>query len=324
MEEKYKSAYRRMFKVDELIREGRCPSAAQIAERLGVSKRTILRDLAYMEAELSAPLVYDGERNGYRYTNPRFALSDFAFTDDDLSVLLLAKRLLESLFAGTFYRTKVRETFQAILDHAGNMPQITGRTVRENIQVALPGSGDFGIAEKLLEAMDGRQCALCTKADGTETLLRPVRLIYAWESWHLLYVTEGYKDNRDFMLEPLSRFKKIIPQGKGAGERIPDVIPNVEEWASPDCGRSSYVEKDGKNGDTLHILFPGRSDGFHLTYRRNTDGTLSFIENFQSMMGGHVMDYILDGLDGKAHPEIPVQDIGDGGGADSTDAPFIM
>ncbi len=324
MEEKYKSAYRRMFKVDELIREGRCPSAAQIAEKLGVSKRTILRDLAYMETELSAPIVYDEEKNGYFYTNPRFALSDIVFTDDDLSVLLLSKRLLESLFSGTFYKTKVQETFQAILDHAGNSPQITGRTVRENIQVALSGSGDFSLAEKLLEAMDGRLCALGTKSDGTGILLRPIRLIYAWEAWHLLYITEGYHDNRDFKLEPLALFKKIIPQGKGAGEKIPDVIPNVEEWASPDCGRSSYVEKDKKNGDTLHILFPGRSDGFHLTYRRNADGTLSFIENFQSMMGGHVMEFLLDSLDGKAHPEIPAQDIGDDEKPDDENSPMLM
>ncbi len=309
MEGKYKAPYRRMFRIDELIRGERCPSAAQIAEKLGVSKRTILRDLNYMETELSAPIVYDEEQNGYRYTNPRFALSDLVFTDDDLSVLLLSERLLESLFAGTFYRTKVRDTFKAILDHANNMPRITRHIVRENIQVALSGSGDFSLAEKLLEAMDGRLCALCAKADGTEILLRPVRLIYAWEVWHLLSIPEGYRDNRDFMLNRLSDFTGIRVQGKGAGRAIPDVIPNVEEWESPDCGRGSYVEKGGKNGDLLHILFPGRSDCFHLIYRRNADGSISFVENFLSMMGGHVMEVILDGLDGKAHPEIPAQEI---------------
>ena len=309
MEEKYKASYFRMFKIDELIRSGMCLSALQIAERIGVSKRTVLRDLNYMETELSAPLVYDEKNNGYYYQNPRFALSDLVFTEDDLSVLLLSKRLLESLFAGTFYTSKIHETFQAILNHANNMPQIEKRIVRENIQVALSGSGDFNLADKLLEAMDSRLCAFCTKSDGSKILLRPIRLIYAWEAWYLLYITEDYHDNRDFILEKLSDFTKIIPQGKGSGQAIPDIISNIEEWESPDCGRSSYVEKDKENGDLLHILFPGRSDGFHLIYRKNADGSLSFVETFESMMGGHVMEVILDSLDGKEHPEIPAQSI---------------
>ena len=111
-EGKYRGAYRRMFKIDELIRSNRCISSAQLAKKLGVSKRTIQRDLRYMEVELSAPIVYDDEERGYFYANPRFSLSDFAFTDSDVALLVLSKQILVSLFAGTFYQSQISGAFR--------------------------------------------------------------------------------------------------------------------------------------------------------------------------------------------------------------------
>ena len=188
-EGKYRGAYRRMFKIDELIRSNRCISSAQLATKLGVSKRTIQRDLRYMEVELSAPIVYDDEERGYFYANPRFSLSDFAFTDSDVALLVLSKQILESLFAGTFYQSQISGAFRSVVEHAGQMPEMLNHIVRNDIEIALPNAGDFRLAEKILDAMRERLCVLAQKG-GSETLIRPIRIVYAWNDWFLLYITE--------------------------------------------------------------------------------------------------------------------------------------
>ena len=85
------------------------------------------------------------------------------------------------------------------------MPEILSHTVRSDIEIALPNAGNFQHAETILGAMKERLCVIAEK-DGTETLVRPIRLIYAWNDWYLLYITEGYKDNADFCIEKLDSY----------------------------------------------------------------------------------------------------------------------
>ena len=296
MQGKYKAAYRRMFKIDELIREGRYPSAGQIAKKVGASKRTIFRDLRFMDIEMGAPIIFDEEHGGYCYTNPKFALSDFAFTDSDVAMLTLSKRILESLFAGTFYKSKISEAFESIVDHAGNMPEILSHTVRSDIEIALPNAGNFQHAETILGAMKERLCVVAVK-DGTETLVRPIRLIYAWNDWYLLYITEGYKDNADFRIEKLDSFGAFKQTGKAASQKIPDITQNVDEWKSPVNAKYSSIEQTAEYGEVLSVVIQGRADTFRLLYKRNADGTLEFIRNKDTMLGGHVMETLLEMMD---------------------------
>lgn len=290
---KYRPAYRRMFRIDELLKSESYPSAAFLAKKIGVSKRTILRDLRYMEMELSAPLVYDREKNGYCYVWPDYTLSDFAFTDDDLQVLLLAERLLEEVFADSFYRTKVSGTFRAMLGRAGNMADMLRHTVREDIQIVLPDSGNFAQAETMLEAMRKRLCVTAKRGGGAELLLRPLRLVYVWGGWHLLYITEDYRDNRDFRLERLAGFSGIRLAKPLRSKEIRDVIENVGESRTPAHNRRPYTEADADGGEVLHLFFTGNSDEFHLMFRREADGSATFVETEDTMLGGHVLETVL-------------------------------
>ena len=293
-EGKYRGAYRRMFKIDELIRSNRCISSAQLAKKLGVSKRTIQRDLRYMEVELSAPIVYDDEERGYFYANPRFSLSDFAFTDSDVALLVLSKQILESLFAGTFYQSKISGAFRSVVEHAGQMPEMLNHVVRNDIEIALPNAGDFRLAEKILDAMRERLCVLAQKG-GSETLVRPIRIVYAWNDWFLLYITEDYKDNEDFRIERLESFDGFKVAPKAASARIKDIVANVDEWSSQTtAGRFSRIERTDEHGEVLRIIVAGKADTFNLLYKRNESGELEFIKTKETMLGGHVLETVLD------------------------------
>ncbi|MGL4311792.1 MAG: helix-turn-helix transcriptional regulator [Paracoccaceae bacterium] len=79
----------RMFDLIQLMRDGRLHTAAELAERLGVSVRTIWRDMAEMAA---TGLPVEGERGlGYILRSP-LALPPMMLTPDELEVLLEALR----------------------------------------------------------------------------------------------------------------------------------------------------------------------------------------------------------------------------------------
>jgi len=60
----------RLQQTHEAISAGRCPSIQELANDIGRSPRTTRRDLRALRDDFKAPLVYDRQRNGYRYDKP--------------------------------------------------------------------------------------------------------------------------------------------------------------------------------------------------------------------------------------------------------------
>jgi biotin operon repressor len=59
----------RLGRMDQLFRSGEALTLARLAEELGVTERTLYRDLAYMKNKLGRPIERH-PANGYRYTRP--------------------------------------------------------------------------------------------------------------------------------------------------------------------------------------------------------------------------------------------------------------
>ena len=174
------------------------------------------------------------------------------------------------------------------------MPEMLNHVVRNDIEIALPNAGDFRLAEKILDAMRERLCVLAQKG-GSETLVRPIRIVYAWNDWFLLYITEDYKDNADFRIERLESFDGFKVAPKAASARIKDIVANVDEWSSQTAaGRFSRIERTDEYGEVLRIIIAGKADTFNLLYKRNASGGLDFIRTEETMLGGHVMETVLD------------------------------
>jgi predicted DNA-binding transcriptional regulator YafY len=68
----------------------------------GFARATLARLIADLRDKLSAPLIHDKERGGYRYdtTDGRFALPGLWFTADELFALVTLKQLLDKLEPG--------------------------------------------------------------------------------------------------------------------------------------------------------------------------------------------------------------------------------
>lgn len=83
----------RMFQIVQILRDGQLHTASELAEELGVSTRTVWRDMAMMAA---TGLPVEGERGlGYILRSP-LMLPPTMLTVDELAALRRGLRLVEA------------------------------------------------------------------------------------------------------------------------------------------------------------------------------------------------------------------------------------
>lgn len=87
--------YRRLPEIDRLIRAKTYPNATSLGEQLGVSSRTIKRDIDELKLFMNAPIEYDFKRKGYYYSEEDYYLPAMHMTESDLISLVLTTRILE-------------------------------------------------------------------------------------------------------------------------------------------------------------------------------------------------------------------------------------
>jgi proteasome accessory factor B len=92
--------WRRLQAIHHAIKERRFPNASSLASELGVSSKTVQRDLDYLRDELDAPIEFDRLENGYVYSRPDFVLPFLPVDGKDLFSIGVAAQFLQ-LFGGT-------------------------------------------------------------------------------------------------------------------------------------------------------------------------------------------------------------------------------
>jgi len=95
----------RFYRIDRLIRTHQCVPVARFLADLEVSLATFKRDIEYMRSRFHAPIVWDLERNGYRFTAlapdaPRYELPGRWFNASEAHSLLTMLHLLQNLEPG--------------------------------------------------------------------------------------------------------------------------------------------------------------------------------------------------------------------------------
>lgn len=101
----------RIFAIHQSIQRRSYPNCRSLAEEIGVTQKTIQRDVTFMQRDLGLPLVYDEIRRGYRYSRPVGDLPFLCHDVEDVVALFLARRALEPL-RGTAFEASLRESFQ--------------------------------------------------------------------------------------------------------------------------------------------------------------------------------------------------------------------
>ncbi|HSP93109.1 MAG TPA: WYL domain-containing protein [Thermoanaerobaculia bacterium] len=92
--------WRRLQTIHHEIKEGRRPNTSSLAARLSVSSKTVQRDIDYLRDELGAPIEFEREENGYRYSRSDYVLPFLPVDGKDLFSIGVAAQVF-ALFGGT-------------------------------------------------------------------------------------------------------------------------------------------------------------------------------------------------------------------------------
>lgn len=94
----------RMLRIHEELRRGAFTNCTKLAGALEVSRKTIVRDIAFMRDRLDLPIEFDSAINAYRYTHPVSAFPTVQVSEGELLALLVARKALEQYRGTPFHR----------------------------------------------------------------------------------------------------------------------------------------------------------------------------------------------------------------------------
>ena len=235
----------RLFQIIQLLRKKKVVTALQLAGELGVSERTIYRDIRDL---MESGLPIEGEAGvGYRML-PGFDLPPLMFSEEEIEALVLGARIVESWADPELVRAAstalskiediVPERLQTILRNLSLFS--LNFKAEENIPKDLSALR-FAIREKRKILLD------YTRADGLSTTrtIRPLCLAFTAPLWLLsawcelrddfrnfradriigiTVLEESFEDETgrtldDFLALEKSKMEKINEKKKGQGKR---------------------------------------------------------------------------------------------------------
>jgi predicted DNA-binding transcriptional regulator YafY len=103
----------RMLKIHDELRRGALTNCTKLSSSLEVSRKTILRDIAFMRDRLDLPIEFDPLIQAYRYTHPVNAFPTVHVTEGELLALLVAQRALQQ-YRGTPFHRQLEIAFEKL------------------------------------------------------------------------------------------------------------------------------------------------------------------------------------------------------------------
>jgi predicted DNA-binding transcriptional regulator YafY len=215
----------RLFEIVQHLRGRRLTTAAQLAQWLEVSERTIYRDVADLVA---AGVPIDGEAGvGYRIA-AHFDLPPLMFTHNEIEALAIGARVVES-WGGPGLARGARAALAKI---ASALP----RDKRATLEAAPLFAPDFAADPQRAAPIDPLRAAMAERrwvqvdyrdsvGTGSQRRLRPLGLYFWGDRWSLAAWCELRQDFRNFRLDRIAALRVLDERYPDeAGKRLQDFV----------------------------------------------------------------------------------------------------
>ena len=103
----------RMLKIHDELRRAALVNCTKLMRSLEVSRKTVVRDIAFMRDRLELPIEFDSQIQAYRYTQPVNAFPTVNVTEGELLALLVAQRALQQ-YRGTPFHRQLEIAFEKL------------------------------------------------------------------------------------------------------------------------------------------------------------------------------------------------------------------
>ena len=203
----------RIYRIDQLLHDRKIVSFQELLHRLEVSPATLKRDLAYMRDRLHAPIIYDKERNGYRFDSESedYALPGLWFSPEEIYALLTMQHLLSNLDASGMLSKHIQplqSRLLAMLDDADSSLE----EIQKRVKVEKMGSRKFDLEhfEEIGLALVKRKKIKIdyqsrSKDENTSREISPQRMIYYRDNWYLDAWCHEKNALRSFSIDAIKR-----------------------------------------------------------------------------------------------------------------------
>ncbi len=196
----------RMMKIHDELRRAALVNCTRLAATLEVSRKTIVRDIAFMRDRLELPIEFDSRINAYRYTHPVNAFPTVHVTEGELMALLVAQRALQQ-YRGTPFHRQLELSFEKLT--AGLRDRISFSPADELSAVSFKNIGLGRTDLTVFNALSGavlrmREVGFDYRkpgdAGGTRRRVRPYHLANRENLWYLVGHDLGRDSLRTFAL----------------------------------------------------------------------------------------------------------------------------
>jgi predicted DNA-binding transcriptional regulator YafY len=131
----------RILTIHRLIQDRRHPNVPGLARLLGVSRRTVQRDLDVLREEMRAPLAFHPIEKGFEYTKDGFVLPDVEMSEGEILALLVASTALPAVT-----ETPAEPLLRSLLETAARSMETTRTISPEAIALGTRPLGGSGFA----------------------------------------------------------------------------------------------------------------------------------------------------------------------------------
>ena len=220
-EEKVKLS--RIARIDEEIRSGCFPNSEELAAKLEVSSRTILRDIDFLRYSYDAPIEYDTLKRGFYYTEPNFFIRSVMLSKEELETITLYDTYTKmSTIDDDEFSVKFRKIIDKLLlvlpeEQSNSLPYVPTPTSRPNFlfQPNIQVNGEINLiiktAIKSKEIIEIEYWESDNKKYTTLTI-KPLHIFFKRHHYYLLAVNVNDPDKPG--IYSINRFRRVKNTGK--------------------------------------------------------------------------------------------------------------
>lgn len=208
----YMDRTERFYKIDTLLQANRVVPIERLLRELEVSRATFKRDLEYLRDRLNAPIEWDREERGYRYSRApeegQHALPGLWFNASEAYALLMMQTLLSELQPGLLkgHIEPLKARLRALIE-AGAHPASEVETRVRLLNVATRPVLDkaFEVVAAALLARRRLQIDYYgrTRNESSQREVSPLQLLHYRGNWYLIAWCHLRKAIRSFAMDAI-------------------------------------------------------------------------------------------------------------------------
>ncbi|MBX3677853.1 MAG: WYL domain-containing protein [Rhodocyclaceae bacterium] len=225
----------RFYRIDQLLNDRKVVPFSTLVEKLEVSRATIKRDLEYMRNRLNAPIVWDRDEGGYRFTGreggaAQYELPGLWFSAQEVHALLTMQHLLMGLDSGGLLGPHIAPLLARLRALLGTTDDTT-EEIHKRIRILGMASRRMALDHFAVvgSALLRRKRLLIShyvraRDETIEREVSPQRLVHYRDNWYLDAWCHLRNDLRSFAVDAIRRAEIIEQAARNIPEKTLDSV----------------------------------------------------------------------------------------------------